>query len=92
VPSAIISLTLIAITTLSYVASSLVNPFLIGTYLSYSPDKGYATHNQGVVELITSLLTLLMLFIGLAVSAIPAVIEGNRKHLKYLEERDKKNT
>lgn len=85
--SAIISLLLIGITTLTYAASSLANPFLVGHYL----NKGlYNDHSKGIAELITALLVLLTLFIYIGVSAVPAIIESNRKHLKYLDERNKK--
>lgn len=89
VPSAYISIIVIGIATLFYVVGALVNPFIVGGYLS---NNAYEDHDKGIAELITTLLTLTMLFINIGASAIPAIIETNSKRLKYLKERNKKTT
>lgn len=89
VVSAIISLVLISVATLSYVVSSFSNPFIIGNYIS---NNKYANISEGTKLLITSLLTLLMIFIYVGASVIPAVVESNRRYMKYLKERNKKKT
>jgi predicted PurR-regulated permease PerM len=69
-------------------ASSLSNPFIVGAYLD---DNKYHDSANGWAELVTTILTLLILLISIAASVIPAIVESNRKLVKNLNKRKKRD-